>query len=364
MTMDASGGFALDVNGLSRISRAEQQHAGSGLKPVTQQFEAIFLNMMLKTMRASVPENELYHSDAMKMMGEMRDMQLSQALSTRGIGIADMLQQQLGGHHHALSGEEAVAERDSIAGIPVGTSRSLNSVVAQAHQPLSSGMTSPGIQVAAGKMTASTRRDTAHSGDEPLMALWEAARAQLEALAPHVTHFLARIGDTARRVSEESGIPARLIVAQAALETGWGHHDVRHEDGSEGHNLFGIKAVGHYAEASRATTTVEYENGVAQRHQERFRAYSSDELAMRDYARMLTSHPRYQGIVGRSAHEGAQLLQERGYATDPDYAEKLKAIIDQLPASLDTAMRSPRPTAVGGGNILYARLEDDPTHIF
>lgn len=368
MTMDASRGFALDVNGLSGISRAERQQAGSGLKPVTQQFEAVFLNMMLKTMRASVPDSGLYNSDAMKMMGQMRDSQLSQAMSTRGIGIADMLQKQLAADNKVQSAEDVAAKHGNIAGIPFGTARSLDTIVAeaQAHRPSSTAMP-PEVQVAAGQMA--TPQQTSHPdsnhGQAGLAALWDAAREQLASRAPHVTKFLARVGDTARRVSEESGIPVRLIVAQAALETGWGRHDVRHEDGREGHNLFGIKAVGRHAAPSRTTTTTEYENGVAQQRQERFRAYDSDENAMRDYARMLTAHPRYQGIAGSTAHEGARLLQQQGYATDPRYAEKLKAIIDQLPESLDAGVSASRTVIAKDTSLQqYASLEDDPARIF
>lgn len=372
MTIDASRGFALDVNGLSSISRAERQQAGSGLKPVTQQFEAIFLNMMLKTMRASVPESSLYNSEAMKTMGQMRDMQLAQAMSSRGIGIADMMQQQLGGGRASARGGAAdSATLATLAGIPMGQPRAINDIVAEAQAQRQFGVHSaPTEHVAAGQMASAghQHQESATDSSSSVSSLWEIAREKLQA-APHVVNFLARIGDSARRISAESGIPVRLIVAQAALETGWGRHDVKHQDGRDGHNLFGIKAVGRYAEASRATTTTEYENGVASQRQERFRAYSSDEHAMRDYARMLTSHPRYSGIAGSTAHEGATLLQKRGYATDPHYAEKLHSIIDLLPESLEvTAQERQQQRAVSAASRTavrqYASLDDDPSRIF
>lgn len=365
MSIDASRGFALDVNGLSSIARAERQQTGAGLKPVTQQFEAVFLNMMLKTMRASVPDGGLYNSETMKTMGQMRDMQLSQALSSRGMGIAEMLQRQLAGHGatagNSATNVEAIA---AMAGIPMGQARSINDIVAEAQAQRQFGVhEAPVEHVAAGHMasTGNHQQDSATDSPSTLASLWEAAREKLERQAPHVSQFLARIGDTARRISAESGIPVRLIVAQAALETGWGRHDVKHSDGRNGHNLFGIKAVGNYAAASQATTTTEYEQGVPLQRQERFRAYESDEQAMRDYARMLTSHPRYKGVAGSSAHEGAALLQQRGYATDPHYAEKLRTIIDQLPEVLDIPSQGRHPrTAISQ----YASLDDDPSRIF
>lgn len=371
MSIDASRGFALDVNGLSSITRAEREQAGSGLKPVTQQFEAVFLNMMLKTMRASVPESGLYDSSAMKTMGQMRDMQLAQAMSSQGIGIADVLQQQLGGRTATQGASAESASMGALAGIPIGQPRSINDIVAEAQAQRQYGVhEAPTEHVAAGHMasTASSQKESASDSPSTIASLWEAAREKLK-VAPHVARFLARVGDTAQRISAESGIPVRLIVAQAALETGWGRHDVKHEDGRAGHNLFGIKAVGRYADASRATTTTEYENGTPSQRQERFRAYTSDEHAMRDYARMLTSHPRYSGIAGSTAHEGAALLQQRGYATDPHYAEKLRSIIDSLPESLEvtTQARSPAQGASGAAKMAapqYASLDDDPSRIF
>lgn len=368
MSIDASRGFALDVNGLSSISRAERQHAGSGLKPVTQQFEAVFLNMMLKTMRASVPDSGLYNSDAMKTMGQMRDMQLAQAMSSsRGIGIADMLQQQLGGRAAASGAAVDSASMAALAGIPIGQPRALNDIVAEAQAQRQYGVhEAPSEHVVAGHMaqTTSTHHESATDSPSSIASLWEAAREKLK-VAPHVARFLARVGDTARRISAESGIPVRLIVAQAALETGWGRHDVKHEDGRAGHNLFGIKAVGRYADASRSTTTTEYENGLPSQRQERFRAYSSDEHAMRDYARMLTSHPRYNGIAGSTAHEGAALLQQRGYATDPHYAEKLRSIIDLLPESLEVTTQKNAVSKASRSTVpQLASLEDDPSRIF
>lgn len=368
MSIDASRGFALDVNGLSSIARAERQQTGSGLKPVTQQFEAIFLNMMLKSMRASVPESSLFGSEAMKTLGQMRDMQLSQALSTRGIGLADMMQQQLGGR----SASQGAAAMAALNGIPMGQARSINDIVAEAQAQRQFGAHDvPVDHIAAGQASQAghSHQDSATDSPSSLASLWETAREKLRDSAPHVTQFLARIGDSARRISAESGIPVRLIVAQAALETGWGRHDVKHEDGRDGHNLFGIKAIGNYADASRATITTEYENGVPSQRQERFRAYDSDEHAMRDYARMLTSHPRYKGIAGSTAHEGAGLLQQRGYATDPHYAEKLRSIIDLLPESMEVTAKERKQWQASSGvartaATQYASLDDDPSRIF
>lgn len=336
MSVDVSKGFALDVKGLSSISRAEQKSPGAGLKPVAQQFEALFMNMMLKSMRASVPDSGMLQSDAMKSMGQMRDQQLSQSLATRGMGIADMLEQQLAPKRHT-SGQKTPEE--GIAGLPVANPRRL------------------GAEHFAMNSSVEKAQKGAKSTDDAALQLAQ-ANDSLRQMAPHVSAFLDRIGDTARQISADSGIPARLIMAQAALETGWGRHDVAKQDGGAGNNLFGIKATGAQHTASRATATTEYEKGVAKTRHEQFRTYDSDESSMRDYARLLTSHPRYQGISGSTGEEGARKLQASGYATDPKYAEKLIAIMDQLPRSLDNNGRQ-----VMGTNTL-AQLDDNPTQIF
>lgn len=335
MTLDATKGFALDVNGLSMISRAESKSPGAGLKPVAQQFEAMFMNMMLKSMRAAVPQSGMLDSEAMKSFGQMRDQQLSQSLASRGMGIADMLMQQLGPKSRAHAPDTT---QDMLAGLPVAQPQRL------------------GVEHRA---TTDRREAFRETGNETAMTRAMAqADDSLRDMAPHVSAFLDRIGDTARKISADSGISARLIMAQAALETGWGRHDVSKQDGSAGNNLFGIKAAGARHTASRATATTEYEQGVAQTRREQFRTYDSDEGSMRDYARLLNSLPRYQGVAGSSGEEGARKLQAGGYATDPRYAEKLIAIMSQLPHSLEARMGSSMNALADAG------LEGNPTQIF
>ncbi|MCX7901889.1 MAG: flagellar assembly peptidoglycan hydrolase FlgJ, partial [Burkholderiaceae bacterium] len=130
-----------------------------------------------------------------------------------------------------------------------------------------------------------------------------------------------------------TGVPARFILAQAALESGWGQREIRGADGTPSYNLFGIKAGANWSGRTVAVTTTEYEGGVAKKVVQKFRAYNNYTEAFRDWARLMKDNPRYAGALGnRDAAGFAQALQRGGYATDPDYATKLARTIEAMAA--------------------------------
>ena len=126
-------------------------------------------------------------------------------------------------------------------------------------------------------------------------------------------------------------MPAHLILGQAALESGWGKREIKMADGSDSHNLFGIKAGKDWNGKVAQVTTTEYHNGVASKQVESFRAYDSYAESFHDYAKLLSDNPRYAGVLGQSdAKVFAQGLQQAGYATDPHYADKLAGVIGSI----------------------------------
>ena len=148
----------------------------------------------------------------------------------------------------------------------------------------------------------------------------------------HVSEFKARVGAYAQEVSQATGIPAQFMLGQAALESGWGKRELRAADGTPSHNLFGIKAGAGWKGPVVEAVTTEYINGIAHKTVEKFRAYPSYAEAFRDYARLLSSNPRYTEVLRQAVQrldaEGfAQALQRAGYATDPAYGDKLGRII-------------------------------------
>jgi peptidoglycan hydrolase FlgJ len=145
--------------------------------------------------------------------------------------------------------------------------------------------------------------------------------------------FVDKLRVPAEQASRSTGIPAHLILGQAALESGWGKREIKMADGSDSHNLFGIKAGRDWNGKVAEVTTTEYHNGVASKQVERFRAYDSYAESFQDYAKLLSDNPRYDEVMGQAdAKKFAQALQQAGYATDPRYAEKLAGVIGGIRA--------------------------------
>ena len=144
--------------------------------------------------------------------------------------------------------------------------------------------------------------------------------------------FLTAVGTQATEAARQLGVSPELVLAHAALESGWGKRPLRNADGSDSHNLFGIKADANWRGAALDAMTTEHENGVDEHRQERFRSYPDVGAAMNDYARLLRNNPRYQAALnaGGDAVAFAQGLARGGYATDPDYARKLVQVARQL----------------------------------
>ena len=164
---------------------------------------------------------------------------------------------------------------------------------------------------------------------EPVAATAPAAVSRKGDAPAHVESFVQRMLPHAQQASASSGIPAHFMMGQAALETGWGRAEIRGADGQNSHNLFGIKAGGSWKGRTVDITTTEYVNGKPQKQVDSFRAYDSYADSFRDYANMLRGNARYQDVVaaGQSAAGFAQGLQQAGYATDPNYAQKLMSVI-------------------------------------
>ena len=157
------------------------------------------------------------------------------------------------------------------------------------------------------------------------------ALAAAEGAPEHVINFVSKMSRAANLASQQSGVPARLIMGQAALESGWGQREIKHPDGSTSYNLFGIKAGASWKGKVVNVLTTEYEDGVAKKVTQPFRAYASYEESFADYARLIGNSPRYESVTqARNEVEAARRIQAAGYATDPQYAQKLIGVMGQL----------------------------------
>lgn len=146
--------------------------------------------------------------------------------------------------------------------------------------------------------------------------------------------FLQTFAEVARATARELGLSPDLLLAQAALETGWGRKSIRGPDGQESHNLFGLKAGRHWKGRTVEVATTEYVQGRAQRRVEAFRAYDSVEAAFADYARLLKRRYGAALAPGATPESFGQALQEGGYATDPDYARKIVRVARSVSARM------------------------------
>lgn len=268
-------------------------------KQVAKQFEALFLQMMLKRMREATPKEGLFDSQQTQMLQSMADEQLALHLATPGIGLSQ-------------------------------------SILAQMQQGKPGDLSAETVQ----RLGQGTDLDFQTGGSRQVSALMDVMRnnrasdralAAAEGAPEHVINFVSKMSRAATLASQQSGVPARLIMGQAALESGWGQREIKHEDGRTSYNLFGIKAGPSWKGKVVNVLTTEYEGGVAKKVTQPFRAYSSYEESFADYARLIGTSPRYESVTqARNEIEAARRIQSSGYATDPQYAQKLIGVMSQL----------------------------------
>lgn len=313
---DISNRFSLDTNGFDALRAQVANSPVAGAKMAAKQFDATFIQMMLKSMQDATPSNGLLDSQAGNQYMSMLNGQLAQQLSTKGVGVADQLLAQLLRNQGMQVGPDGQvigndANGSTSAGGAINSNAMLNMLAASAYASAHA----HGQQLNQNPQGYSADdADIEYDGDDRQQA------------------FVNKLGNAARTASAASGIPARFILSHAALESGWGRHEIRETDGSSSHNVFGIKAGKNWTGRTVTAMTTEYVDGVAQKVRAKFRAYDSYEDAMVDYANLLRSNPRYADTMA-STHDAvgfATGLQRAGYATDPGYAKKLVKIMNQM----------------------------------
>jgi len=293
-----------DLGRLADLKRGVTAGPGNGAaqKQVTTQVEALFLQMMLKRMREASPSSGLFDSEQSRMLRSMADEQLALQLADPGVGLAQAMLRQM------RQGRPAGAVDAALDAVP-GAAAAGAGLAADG----------PPRQVSALLDLLRTQRAR------------DRALAAAEGAPPHVVDFVSRMAGPAQAAARQSGVPARLILGQAALESGWGRRELKYEDGSTSYNLFGIKAGSGWDGKVVNVLTTEYENGTARKLVQPFRAYGSYEESFADYARLIGDSPRYESVLrARDEIEAARRIQAAGYATDPAYADKLIAVMGQL----------------------------------
>jgi peptidoglycan hydrolase FlgJ len=295
--LNSADNLAIDAKGLDSLRQSARQNSPEALKTAAKQFEALFMNMIMKSMRAATPQDGILDNEQSRMYTSMLDQQLSQNLSKRGVGLAEVLIRQL-----STTLAPQVSPEGDLEAAGVSDATNAGTQKFNPWQPAALSVEAP---------VSMTRTDSAQP--------------------EHVQAFQERLGAHAEEASRTTGIPAKFMLGQAALESGWGKREIRATDGSTSHNLFGIKATGGWKGRVVEAVTTEYVNGVPQKRIEKFRAYDSYADSFRDYASLLRNNPRYESVLANASdvNSFAQGLQRAGYATDPEYAAKLTRIITQ-----------------------------------
>ncbi|HEX5047629.1 MAG TPA: flagellar assembly peptidoglycan hydrolase FlgJ [Gammaproteobacteria bacterium] len=294
---------ALDINGLAELKQSAAREDPKALAAAAVQFEALFIGMMLKSARDATLGSGILDSQQSQQYLELMDQQVALELAQHGgFGFGKLIMDQLAPDSGA-GGEHAGADGNGAA-YPL-SARAFRARAASVAAPSASAAASAGASAAEGTPES----------------------------------FVARFLDDATTAANALGVEPRLLLAQAALETGWGAAAPRHADGTPSNNLFGIKAGSSWRGARVAQWTVEHEDGVATRKRADFRAYGDASDSFADYVRLIGSSPRYAAAL-EQAHdpEGfARAVTAAGYASDPHYAEKWLSIYhgDMLGGALD-----------------------------
>ena len=273
------------LDGLAKLKLAAKDNSPEAIKEVAEQFEAMFMQMLLKQMREANLGDGLFDSDQTRFYQDMMDKEVAFLMSEkRGIGIADSMIRQL---QHLYNNTESAQKTNELNPLPI-RSEYINHRV-----PASSKQTAPAFN--------------------------------------NPQDYIDTMRPFAEKAAVKLGVPVEVLLAQSALETGWGQKVMRRSDGSSSHNLFGIKADERWQGNSVLVGSLEYSDGVPRMQHSSFRVYESFEQSFNDYVEFIQSNERYQFALNVAANgaDYIKALQHAGYATDPHYAEKVIDIMQR-----------------------------------
>lgn len=308
--MDASFVYT-DMGGLDQLRQQARTNDAEALRTVAQQFESMFIKMMLKTARDTeklINDDSMFNSHAYQTWREMSDDQMALSMSADGgLGLADQLYDQL---------YDQVIDSGNKSPQVLPLADSQRSVLpprfAPAERQPATPVTSVYEEVSATPVTPELTPATP--------------------VNEKIHQFVSQILPAAEQAAAKLGIEPKYLIAQAALETGWGQKVIRDASGQDSHNLFGIKAHRDWQGEVAQTMTHEYRDGVRLDMPDWFRAYPSYEASLTDYIDFVSSHPRYEPALAQARAGNSrgyvEQLQVAGYATDPNYASKIIALAE------------------------------------
>lgn len=322
MSIGNEANFYYDLHGLDDMRRAARKDAGKALNDVARQFEGIFVKMMMKSMRQASMGEDIMSSETEKFYRDMYDDQLVVEMNKSGsIGLADIIVKQLQ-NLVPMRQTDPLAERDT------NNKTTLNPQIQ--HTTNQDEFIQPKqVAKAIAQYRATISQNDVVSQDTSVLTSGDVAQDDLPREPKTPTEFVHSVWNAATKAAEELGVSPVVLVAQAALETGWGKSVLKKADGTSSNNLFNIKANQSWSGDKVGKDAIEFVGGVKVREQSNFRAYATVEESFSDYVNFLRTNPRYMNALAKAGDPKAfaDELQSAGYATDPEYAEKIKRVM-------------------------------------
>ena len=328
---------AFDLKGLDNLRQGALQGDRKALEKTAEDFEAIFVHMMLKSMRAAedvlADESSPFNSQQVKFYRDMHDQQMATNLSKEGnLGLAELIVQQLDPQGSGVTPASTIRKGANL----------------EDFQALVKGRSN---EVYEGLAKLNPNNATANSSGDNFLrnaASLESSSATTSGAAfkksafSSPEEFVQSLLPVAQKVAAELGIEPKALVAQAAVETGWGQHMIHSAGGENSHNLFGIKAGRGWQGDKQVVETLEYQQGLPQKQKAAFRSYEDFQSSMQDYVQFVKDSPRYRQAVEQSANPEGYFkeLQQAGYATDPAYADKVMSVYNSDKLNIASANNS------------------------
>jgi peptidoglycan hydrolase FlgJ len=291
--------LAIDPKAVNQLRVANRADATAGVKGVAQQFEAMLMQQMLASMRTASPVDSMNDSSSVEMFRGMHDQQLTQMWSAKGsLGLSEVIMRQL-----QIQQNPALLQQPLRHGVDLFSDRAL-------AYPGSSKVNATAAKTAVAPASVADK------------------------LASSASDFIGKLSGAAQSTAATLGVAPHVLLAHAALETGWGKKTITDAAGKDSFNVFGIKAGSSWQGKTTDVLTTEFVDGVAQKRVEKFRAYDSYADAFADYASVMKR--RFGDALGQGADAVGfgKALAKEGYATDPNYAKKLARVADSVAARL------------------------------
>ncbi|MFW5426296.1 MAG: flagellar assembly peptidoglycan hydrolase FlgJ [Methylophagaceae bacterium] len=295
---------AVDFQGLAELRRSSNKDGNDPetMSQVAGQFESLFINMMLKSMRQASLGDGMFDSSQSDMYRDIADQQMAMDLSTRGgLGLQEVILRQLTGNK---------------------VNKDVNPELSPSSYSVDTIKTRPKLEI-----IESTIAEKQGIIIKPKAV--DNVSTQMDMNFDSPESFIQKLWPMAKQAADKLGVAPEVILSQAALETGWGKHVISKADGQSSHNLFNIKADSRWQGDSATKGTLEYRDGVAVQEQAKFRSYDSYQESFDDYIEFLQTQPRYQDALKQTANPDKFIegLHKAGYATDPAYSDKIKRIM-------------------------------------